>query len=164
MDEKVVIQQRSPKSPALAGILALIPFGTGAFYNGQYLKGLLYFISFAGLITINSHDAGQPFTGLLLAGFIIFQFFESIQAAKAINLAAAGQKPEDAAKTDSLPDVVRAGSIFWGIILIAIGVLVILTNFEILTWEVLWHFWPVPIIVFGLKMIYDSFIKARNGN
>jgi hypothetical protein len=164
MDEKVVIQQRPPKSPALAGILALIPFGTGAFYNGQYLKGLLYFISFAGLITINTHGAGQPFTGLLLAGFIIFQFFESIQAAKAINLVAAGQKPEDAAKADFLPDVIRAGSIFWGIILIVIGVLVTLTNFDVLTWETLWHFWPVPMIIFGLKLIYDSHAKAKNGN
>ena len=164
MDEKIIIQQKPPKSPVLAGLLALIPFGAGAFYNGQYLKGLLYFISFAGLVTINAHGGGQPFTGLVLAGFIIFQFFETIQAAKAINLAAAGQKPEEAAKALglSLPEVAVSGSIFWGGVLLVIGALAILANFDVITWEKLWDFWPVAIIVFGLKLVFDAVAK-KNG-
>ena len=164
MDEKVIIQQKPPKSPVLAGLLAFFfPFGTGAFYNGQYLKGLLYFISFAGLVTLNSRHGGQPFSGLVLAGLIIFQFFESIQSAKAINQAAAGQKPDETAKSDALPQVLPSGSIFWGIVLMVIGALAILANFDVITWEKLWDFWPVAVIIVGLKLVVDSVAKAEKG-
>jgi len=162
MDEKIVIQQKPPKSPVIAGLLALIPFGTGAFYNGQYLKGLLYFISFAGLVTIQDTPGGQPFKGLLLAGFIIFQFFETIQSARAINLAAAGQKPEEVIKSDVLPQILPSGSIFWGAALVVVGVLAILANFEVIRWETLWDFWPVAVIVIGLKLVFDAVAK-KNG-
>jgi hypothetical protein len=56
MEEKVVIQQRPPKSPAAAGILSIIFPGTGALYNGQIAKGIFYMILFAGLITIQAHS------------------------------------------------------------------------------------------------------------
>lgn len=164
MDEKIIIQQKPPKSPVLAGLLAVfLPFGTGAFYNGQYLKGLLYFISFAGLVTVNSQRGGQPFTGLALAGLIIFQFFESIQSAKAINQAAAGQKPDETVKSDVLPQILPSGSIFWGIVLMVIGALAILANFDVITWDKLWDFWPVAVIIVGLKLVFDSIGKAKNG-
>ena len=43
MEEKIIIQKRPPKSPAAAGILSgLFPFGIGAMYNGQFLKGIIY--------------------------------------------------------------------------------------------------------------------------
>jgi hypothetical protein len=162
MDEKVVIQQRPTKSPAVAAILSVIFPGAGALYNGLIAKGVLYILIFAGLISIQDGPGGQPFKALILAGFYIFQIIESVNNAKALNLAAAGQKPEEAAKVDFVSQVIPSGSVFWGVVLIAIGALAILANFDIITWETLWDFWPVAVIVIGLKLVFDSIVKAKN--
>ncbi len=162
MDEKVVIQQRPPKSPAVAGILSMFP-GFGALYNGQITKGIFYILIFAGLISIQDSPGGQPFKAFMLVGFILFQFIDSINSAKAINLAAAGQKVEAGAREDFVSEVVPSGSIFWGIVLIVLGSLLILANFEIILYDALFDFWPVAIIVIGIKLIADYFAKAKNG-
>lgn len=164
MEEKVVIQQRPPKSPAAAAILSAIFPGTGALYNGQIAKGIFYMILFAGLITIQGAHGGQPFKALLLAGFYFFQIIDSIQIAKTINLNAAGQKPATGVPSQGLPEIVPSGSIFWGITLIVLGVLLILANFEIILYETLFDFWPVAVIVIGLKLVADSVAKSKNGN
>jgi TM2 domain-containing membrane protein YozV len=163
MDEKVVIQQKPPKSPAVAAILSVIFPGAGALYNGLITKGILYILIFAGLVSIQDLPGGQPFKALLLAGFYIFQVIESINNAKAINLVAAGQKPEELATSELITQAIPSGSIFWGIVLIVIGVLGILANFDVIYWETLWRLWPVAVIVIGLKLIYDSVGRAKNG-
>jgi TM2 domain-containing membrane protein YozV len=164
MDEKVVIQQRPPKSPAVAAILSIIFPGTGALYNGLITKGILYILIFAGLVSIQDGSAGQPFKALMLAGFYIFQVIDAINDAKAINLGAAGQKPEEGVKLQVLPQLVPSGYIFWGIVLIVIGVLVILANFDVIRWETLWDLWPVAVIVIGLKLVFDAVAKSKNGD
>lgn len=161
MEEKTVIQSRPPKSPAAAGILSLIFPGTGALYNGQIAKGVFYMILFAGLITLQTHYGGQPFKAFLLAGFYIFQFIDSIQVAKAINLSGSGAKW--AAADQGVPELVPSGSIFWGTALIVLGVLLILANFEIILYDTLFDFWPVAVIVIGLKLVADSMAKSKNG-
>lgn len=169
MDEKVVIQQRPPKSPAAAAILSIVLPGLGNVYNGLVNKGLLHLVIFAGLLAllITSAMGGNPvaivFTSLMLAGFWFYQIIDSINTAKALNLVAAGEKPADAAKVDFMPQVVPTGSVFWGIILMAVGVLAILANFEVIAWETLWDFWPVAVIVIGLKLVFDSVVKAKAG-
>jgi TM2 domain-containing membrane protein YozV len=163
MEERTVIQARPPKSPAAAGILSIIFPGSGALYNGQIAKGIFYMILFAGLITIQTHYGGQPFKAFLLAGFYIFQFIDSIQVAKAINLNIAGMKPAAAGADLAVPELVPSGSIFWGVALIVLGVLLILANFEIILYETLFDFWPVAVIVIGLKLVAESVAKSKNG-
>jgi hypothetical protein len=163
MDEKIVIQQKPPKSPAAAAILSVIFPGLGALYNGLITKGVLFMVIFAGLISIQDGPGGQPFKALILAGFYFFQIIDAINNAKAINLAAAGQKPEGPAKLELLPDVLPSGSVFWGIVLLVIGVLAILANFDVIMWETLWDFWPAVVIVIGLKLVFDSIVKSKNG-
>ncbi len=163
MDEKIVIQQKPPKSPAVAAILSVLFPGLGALYNGLITKGVLYILVFAGLISIQDGPGGQPFKALILAGFYFFQIIEAINNAKAINLAAAGEKPEVAAKLDLLPDIAPSGSIFWGAVLVVIGALAILANFDVITWERLWDFWPIAVIIMGVKLVFDSVARAKNG-
>lgn len=40
-----------------------------------------------------------------------------------------------------------------GIVLIAIGVLLLLQNFGILDWSSLWKFWPVILVAVGISML-----------
>jgi hypothetical protein len=49
------------------------------------------------------------------------------------------------------------GPIFWPLLLIAVGVMFLLINFGVLpanTWDVIWRFWPVILIVIGLDIIW----------
>lgn len=162
MDEKYVVPQRPMKSPGLAGILAVIfPFGAGALYNGQYTKALFHLIMFAGLVHAQRYGGGQPFMGIFLAAFLVYQFFDAIQSAKAINAAAAGQ-PAGAYGEPGLSESVKSGSIFWGIFLIVLGVVLILANFEIILYSTLADFWPVAVIAVGLKLVLESVAKSKD--
>jgi hypothetical protein len=161
MEEKTVVPQRPSKSPGFAGVLGIFPFGVGALYNGQYTKALLHLVIFAGLVHMQGRGGGQPFIGLLLAGFIVYQFFDNIQSAKAINAAAAGQTPGSAGAT-ALPEIPSSGSIFWGTVLIVLGVLLIMANFEIIHYDTLFDFWPVAVIIIGLKLVIDSVARSKD--
>lgn len=160
MEERTIVPQRPQKSPGFAGVLGLIPFGIGAFYNGQWAKGLLYLVVGSGLISAMGHHGSGPFVPLLFTGFFFYQIFDNVQSAKAINAAAAGQAPAGSAAV-ALPEIPSAGSIFWGIVLIVLGVLLILANFEIINYDRLFDFWPVAVIVIGLKLVLDSVARSK---
>ncbi len=158
MEEKVVVK-KPPKSPALAGILSIFP-GVGAIYNGQIYKGFLFIIIFAFLITIQGH-AVQPFVALMLAAFVLYAIIDAVQTAKSINRRALGGEEVEELK-EEVPQVVKSGSIFWGIVLLALGVLFLLANFEVIDYGTLWDFWPVAIIVIGAKLVFDYLSRKNN--
>jgi len=163
MEEKIIIQKRPPKSPALAGILAgFFPFGIGAMYNGMYVKGIVYLFILAGLVTIQGHGHGQPFFGILLGGFYFYQIIEAVQTAAAINRRAlTGSESESAAVEDQLLEPVKAGSIFWGAVLVALGAILLLANFDIINYDTLFDFWPLAVIALGIKLVYDHFARSK---
>jgi hypothetical protein len=163
MTEPNVVSKRTTKSPAAAGILAGFFPGVGALYNAQYSKGILYMVILAGLITLQDHG-GQPFFGLLLAGFYVFQIIDSVNSAKAINRIAAGEPvPEGMAAVPAPVGILPTpgNSIFWGALLAALGVIFLLGNFDVIDYDRLWDFWPVIVIVIGIKMIADYFSKKN---
>jgi len=59
VEEKIKIEQKPVKSPVLAGILSVIFPGAGALYNGNYLKGIIMMIIFAGLVSIQGAVASH---------------------------------------------------------------------------------------------------------
>jgi hypothetical protein len=126
MEEKSVVKG-SPKSPTLAGFLSLFP-GIGAIYNGQIYKGFLFIVIFAGLITLQGRAEIQPFVGLLLPAFIIYNIIDAVQTANSINRRAAGGEEVERIK-EEVPQVIKTGSVFWGLILLALGVVLLLANF-----------------------------------
>jgi len=161
MTEEKIIVKRPPRSPALAGILsAFFPFGVGAFYNRQMYKGFIFLLIFAGIVTLNSTGVGQPFWGLILAGFYFYQIFDSVQEAKRFNRMALEGKDYEEERIEDFPEAVKSGSVFWGIVLLALGGLFLLANFDIVPYEVIWDFWPLAVIVVGLKLIIDYFKKS----
>ncbi len=155
-----VVYTKPPKSPALAGILAFFFPGTGALYNREYMKGILYMLIFAGLVTLNAQgEAGQPFKGLVLAGFYIFQIIDAIQVAKNINVKAQTGEAVPAGEDFSLS--IKSGSIFWGAVLIILGAVFLLANFDVISYERMWRFWPLVVIGIGGKFIYDFYRKNK---
>ena len=166
MTDQIIIQKRPPKSPAAAGVLSGIFPGAGQLYNGEPMKALLFFIIFAGAISMMPHGP-HPFMPLIFAAFYIYQIIEAAQTAKEINqkALAANEAVQAAAPPAAVPldtrPAPRNGSVFWGLILMGLGVIFLLSNFEIINYERIFEFWPVIIIVIGLKMISDYFLKKK---
>jgi hypothetical protein len=52
----------------------------------------------------------------------------------------------------------KTSNIFWGTLLIVLGLLFLLVNFSAinLDWENIWQLWPIIIILFGISMLVKS--------
>jgi hypothetical protein len=155
--------KRPQKSPALAGILAFFfPIGTGALYNGQLKKALFFFLGFSGLVTLQTSGKGQPFLALLLAGFYIYQLYDAVHSAELINRGSSGEELEKPAESyDEVPAPVKSGSVFWGIVLIILGGLLLMANYQVIDYDTLFDFWPLVIIVIGVKFVMDYAAKNK---
>jgi hypothetical protein len=163
MEEKVIVR-KPPKSPALSGILSFFfPFGVGPLYNGQYLKALIYFLIFAGLVSMQPEGSGQPFFGLLLAGFYIFQIFDSVQTSRDINRRFIHGEDAEGLPLEEFPKAIKTGSIFWGAMLMVLGVIFLLANFEFfIDYETIFDLWPVAVILIGIKLIFDHLSEKKS--
>lgn len=163
MEEKIKIENKPAKSPVLAGIFSAIFPGTGAIYNGNYLKGILYIIIFAGLVSIQGRG-GQPFVGLMLAGFYFFQIIDAVNEARRICAAARPESSPGAGLSIEVEaDISRpSGSISWGIILILLGGLFLLANYEVISYDALIDYWPLALIGLGLKLLADYFYGKKS--
>jgi TM2 domain-containing membrane protein YozV len=166
-EEKVVVKEKvvvpkPPKSPFLAGLLSLFP-GFGSLYNGEIMKGIAYMIIFALLVTVNAKNAAQPIAGLFLAGFIIYQLVDAVQSASRINRRALlGDQMEE--EVDTFGVQMKSGSIFWGILLIVLGGILLLGNFEVISYKTIFDFWPLIVIIIGGKLILDYLSQNKKSD
>src|SRR5579862_3157731 len=141
-------------SPGLAFLLGFIP-GVGAIYNGQYVKGLIHVIVLGVLISIVSNDemSGnmQPLFGMLIAVWVFYMAFEAYHTAKRRQL---GQPVDEFSSI-----VPRSGHParfpLAPTILIAVGVLFLLHNLNILRISQILRYWPVALICLGAYMLYE---------
>jgi hypothetical protein len=63
---------------------------------------------------------------------------------------------------EELPEFVRTGSVFWGIVLMILGVVLLLANFEFLiTYRSIWNLWPLVVIIIGVKLVVDYMAKNK---
>jgi TM2 domain-containing membrane protein YozV len=167
MEEKVIVQEKvvlpkPRKSPVLAFLLSFFfPFGVGPFYNGEIVKALIYLVVFAGLVTMQPQGGSQPFAGIVLGAFYIFQIIDSVNVANKINRRALVGGEAEVEETTISTEAVTAGSIFWGILLIALGGILLLGNFEVISYKTIWDFWPAVVIVIGAKLIFDYLSKKE---
>lgn len=138
-------------NPGVALALGFIP-GVGAIYNGQYVKALIHFFIFVGLVQLNASGHMQPLSGLLLAGFIVYMAIEAYQTAKG---KAAGQAPASTGWEGlGFSNGAKATPI-GPIILIVLGTLFLLNTLDIFYWMLpLRRFWPVILIALGIWLLY----------
>lgn len=162
MEEKVVVK-KPPKSPALAGILSIFFPGTGAIYNQQIYKGFIFIIIIAALITMQQYGRAQPFIAILLGGFYIYQIIDSIQTAKSINRRSLLEEEKEE-EPEEIPQFVKTGSVFWGVVLLGLGGILLLANFDVISYDTVWDFWPLVVIVIGLKLVVDYLSRKNNKN
>jgi len=136
---------RSGGSPGVAFVLGLFP-GLGAVYNAEYNKALIHIVVFIAMIVgLNSDpgDAAETVLSLLLAGFILYMAFDAMRVAKARNL---GETPADPLESWSKNRPVGP------IILIGLGILFLLNNFNWLPFWRIGRLWPLVLVGVGVLM------------
>jgi len=140
-------------SPGVAFFLGLFP-GLGAVYNGEYNKALIHIVVFAAMIVgLNSDmgDGAEVALSFLLAGFVLYMAFDAMRIAKARSL---GENPAD--PLESLTRNRPVGPI----ILIALGVLFLLNNFDWFSFHRVGRLlWPLILIGVGVMLF-----RNRLGN
>ncbi len=148
-------------SPGLAFGLGLIP-GVGAIYNGQYAKGLMHVVIFGLFITILDSNIGNDvFVALMLAGFCCYMPFEAYHTAL---------RRQRGQTTDEFSSLFPAHSSRFPIapvVLIALGVIFLLNNLNLLDLGRALRYWPVLLIGLGAYMLFarmsGSGANGRNG-
>jgi hypothetical protein len=151
---------RPDVSPGLAFVLGFIP-GVGAVYNGQYAKGLVHVIIFGSIISILSTGAArdfEPLFGLMIPTFIFYMAFEAYHTAKKRQGGVAVDEFSGLVHATGRPSQFPAGPV----LLIAIGILFLLDNLDILKIGRLMRYWPALLIALGLYLLYERVTEARH--
>jgi len=137
-------------SPGLAFILGLIP-GVGAIYNGQYAKGIIHVVVLGLLISITSSGASggmEAMFGLLIMLWFFYMAFEAYHTAKRRQ----SGLPVD--EFSSIFPVRGQGFPAAPVVLIALGVLFLLNNLDIIRFQHMARYWPVALIALGVYLLY----------
>ena len=144
------------KNPSLAAFLAIFP-GMGAIYNGNFVKGVTYMLIFGVLIALTDNAVGSDSAvfGLMIAGFYIFQIVDSYNEAARLNRGGA-LSPARPGGGDL--------SLFSSVVVLAIGVLFQLVNFDVLTFRQVSRLWPLALIAFGIKIVFDYYKREEKHN
>jgi len=150
-------KDQKEKNPSLAAFLAIFP-GMGAIYNGNIIKGITYMLIFTILIVLtdNAQDPDAIVFGLMIGGFFIFQIIDSYNEATKINQNVLNEQNPSGYKEDL--------SLFSAIIVLMIGIVFQLVNFDLITFRQVTRLWPLVLIIFGIKIVYNYFKREENKN
>lgn len=133
-------------NPVLAFLLGFLP-GLGAFYNEQYGKGIIHLSIFLFLFIVGVDGSlsggAEAALWICLAGLWVYMPIDAYRTSKA---KLAGQALSDPLETFS------KGRPVGPILIIAIGLLLLLHNFDWFPWWRVQQFWPVILIVVGVVM------------
>jgi hypothetical protein len=145
-------------SPGLAFMLGLLP-GVGAIYNAQYVKGFMHVAIFGILISLlnSDHAGGQVFFALLLAGWYAYMPFEAYHTAKRRQLGMPVDEWSSLLPRGSVSGRVPVGPI----VLIVMGVIFLLSEFDLIRFRDIARFWPVLLILIGAYSLFNRFSPSH---
>lgn len=152
-------------NPTVAGILGAIPFGVGAVYCGQYVRGLVYLGIFVTTIVLQAQDIpgiAHAALGIFQGFFWIYQIIDSVRTARAIqegspapdpfglvSMFGGSNAPAGTSATGAAPQAATAKIPTAAVVLIALGVLFLInTAFDFSVHR----YWPLILIVLGVYL------------
>jgi hypothetical protein len=145
----------SNTSPTLAFILGFVFPGLGAVYNGEYNKALIHIVVFVAFIlglSSDMDDGMKAVFGILLAGFIFYMAFDAMRVAQ---LKRRGETPADPLESWSKDRPIGP------IILIVLGAIFLLHNFEWFPFYRLARLWPLILIIAG-GLMFRNRLSGRS--
>ena len=163
--------QRDPraKSPVAACVLSAVP-GLGQIYVGYYLRGFIHAavvaLLFSLLVSTGASDTSDFLLLPLLLIFMIFFWLDNIidagRRAMLYNEALAGNREIELPEDLKMPGI--GGSIFGGVVLVAVGAMLLAhTKFDVpLDWVADW--WPALGILAGLYLLVKGIHERLAAN
>jgi Domain of unknown function (DUF5668) len=142
-------------NPGAAFVLGFLFPGLGAVYNGQYNKALIHIVVFAAFILGLSSDMDggmKAVFGILLGGFIFYMAFDAMHTAQSKQR---GETPADPLESWSKNRPVGP------IILIVLGAVFLLNNFDWFPFYRLVRFWPLILIIVG-GLMFRNRLSGRS--
>jgi hypothetical protein len=150
-------------SPGLAFLLGFIP-GVGAIYNGQYVKGLIHVVVMGLLISItsNAEMSGdlQPLFGMMIGAWVFYMAFEAYHTAKKRQLG----EPVDEFSSIVPRHGQHSRFPLAPTVLIAVGLIFLLHNLDILRISQILRYWPIALIALGVYMLYERVSGSSEPN
>ncbi len=138
---------RLHKSAGLAAVLSLMP-GLGQVYVGYYFAGFVNMLIFAGVITLlESHRSRgmEPFLGVFLGFFIVFNIIDAVRKAQLYN------RKMDGGEAEKLP---TDSPLFAGILLLIFGAIFTLDVTLGIDVDFIAEIWPLGLLVGGVYLIW----------
>lgn len=150
-------------SPGLAFLLGFIP-GVGAIYNGQYVKGLIHVVVMGLLISITGNEemSGnlQPLFGMMIGAWVFYMAFEAYHTAKKRQLG----EPVDEFSSIVPRHGQHSRFPLAPTVLIAVGLIFLLHNLDILRIGQILRYWPIALIGLGVYMLYERVSGSSQPN
>jgi hypothetical protein len=152
------------KTPGLAALLSIVP-GLGNIYNGLYLRGVAFFLTYVSLfsLAVNSghgrdNEGELAFLVPTMLFFWCFNIFDAYRQATLINHAAAhGSLPAMSPFQDKLPN---AGSLVPGVLVFVVGLYGLLRRYLDIDLAWIIDLWPFLLMAFGGFLIWQH-LKSR---
>lgn len=133
-------------NPMLAFFLGFLP-GLGAFYNEQFGKGIIHLAIFLFLFIMGVDGAvsggAEAALWICIAALWVYMPVDAYRTAKARQ---AGQALDDPLENFS------KGKPVGPFLIIGIGILLLLHNFDWFPWWRIQQFWPLLLIIVGIVM------------
>ena len=149
------------KSPTLALVLSAMP-GVGQVYVGYYHQGFTNAFVVASVIALLNSNAlrdGEPFFGMFLAFYWLYNMIDAWRRAVFYNNALAGigpaTLPEDFAVTSG------RGSLAGGAAMIVVGLVLLGHTLFGMPLDWLEKWWPAVFIGVGAWLVYPTFAAYR---
>jgi hypothetical protein len=140
-------------SPGLAFLVGLIP-GVGAVYNAQYVKAIVHVVVLGVLISILSAGAAEGFEPLFAMLIGIWYFYMPFEAYHTARKRSLGIPVDDVSSI--LPMRTSGSGIPIGpVVLIGLGVLFLLAQFDLISFASILRYWPVALILAGGWMLWE---------
>lgn len=137
------------KNPWIAaGLSLLFPgFALGQIYNGQVAKAFVFFASFVGSIVIVVKGEPLPFA----FGIAFSYLYSVVDAFRSAALAGARRGQEEE---------IDAESPWWGITLVGLGLVLLLSNLGLLNLAAIADYWPLLLIAAGALFLRNSIRRS----
>jgi hypothetical protein len=146
------------KSPALATVLSAMP-GLGQAYLGYYRQGFINIVVVGALISALHRGVGsaEPFCGLFLAFFWLFNLVDAARKATQFNQALAGSAEVPA----ELPKPDRRDSLIAGIAMIGFGALLLANTRWGISLEWILDWWPLILVLTGVYLVGSYMLDQK---
>lgn len=131
------------RSPIAAFWLSVLP-GVGHLYIGQFTKGLIFPLILSGIF--NAIDRGADGLGILIPVYWLAVMLDAHRSAQQINLAIDRGVPPPAGMNYQVGNS-------WGWVLIGLGVIFTLTNFNLINFDWIFNLWPLALVALGVYVL-----------